>query len=202
MVVAAMIPKAKGGFRPVGILPGVYRLWAKARRDIADRWEADHARGYLSSAKGNGSADTMWRMGLRHEVGNAEGDAAGVIAEDLASFFETVDREILMEEAAALGFPMPILRGALSMYSAARMITLQGRVARELYPTVGVVAGCSLAMALTKLLYVRVLDRVTAEMPSGVKLDAHVDDSPFRLSVRLSASSATSFRPARFSPTL
>ncbi len=176
LVVTALIPKPKGGFRPIGVLPAVYRLWAKARRDLTDPWEAQYSRAYLASAKGNGPTDTLWRMGVRQEVGAAEGNEAGIIAEDLAAFFETVDRRTLMREAAALNFPASVLRGALAMYSAARMVTLQGRVSREIYPTVGVVAGCSLAMSLTKLLYLRVLDAYVEKLPPTVSLDVYVDD--------------------------
>ncbi len=176
LVMTALIPKPKGGFRPVGILPAPYRLWAKARRGWADRWEQDNARPYLSSAKGNGPLDTMWRLGARQEAGTVGEDQAVVIAEDLGSFFETVDRERLMGEAAAMGYPAPILRAALGAYSSARMVTLQGRVSREIFPTVGVIAGCSLAMSLTKLLYVRALDEYVAKLPGTVSLDVHVDD--------------------------
>ncbi len=176
LVVTAMLPKPKGGYRPIGILPAPYRLWAKARRAWADRWEAEHARPYLSSAKGNGPLDTLWRMGVRQEAGTAQGDQAAVIADDLAAFFETVDRERLMIEAEALGYPRALLRGALAAYSSARMLTMQGRVAREIHPTVGVVAGCSLAMSLTKLFYLRALDNFAAQLPPTIALDVHVDD--------------------------
>ncbi len=176
MVITPLIPKPKGGFRPIGLLPAIYRLWAKARRDLADRWEADHRRAFLSSARGNGPIDTMWRMTARQEAGVARDDQAGVIAEDLAAFFETIDRNTLMREAEVLGYPIPLLRGALGAYSAARLLTLQGRVGRELYPTVGVIAGCSLAMSLTKLFYLRALDTFVSRLPPTVTLDIHVDD--------------------------
>ncbi len=176
LVITALLPKPKGGFRPIGILPGAYRVWAKARREWTDKWETDHARQYLSSARGNGALDTMWRISARQEAGTAFDDQAGVVADDLASFFETVDREVLMREARELNYPLPILRAALATYSAARMLTMQGRVAREVYPTVGVIAGCSLAMSLTKLLYLRTLDAVVARLPPRVVLDVHVDD--------------------------
>ncbi len=67
LVTTALLPKPKGGFRPVGIMPAIYRLWSKARRDLTDPWEARHSRAYLSSAKGNGPIETMWRMGVRQE---------------------------------------------------------------------------------------------------------------------------------------
>ncbi len=81
-----------------------------------------------------------------------------------------------MSEAAALGYPPALLRGALGAYSSARMLTLHGRVAREVHPTVGVIAGCSLAMSLTKLFYLRELDQFAARLPLSLSLDIHVDD--------------------------
>ncbi len=130
MVVTPLLPKPDGGFRPIGMLPGVCRLWAKSRRDAADDWEARHQRAYLSSAKGNVSLETMWRLATRQEAGVAEGAQAEIVADDLSAFFETISRETLMREAEATGYPMPLLRGALGAYSAARMLTLQGRVCR------------------------------------------------------------------------
>ncbi len=191
LVMTPLLPKPKGGFRPIGLMAGIYRVWAKARRAAADEWEAAHQRAYLSSSRGNGSIETMWRMATRQEAGVSEGEQAGIVADDLAAFFETIDREALMREAVAMGYPLPILRAALGAYSAARMLTLQGRVCRELYPTVGVVAGCSLAMSLTKLFYVRAFDAYVKTLPPAVHLDVHVDD------VTLSA-----VGPARQVPTL
>ncbi len=176
LVVTALLPKPKGGFRPIGILPAAYRLWAKARRGLADQWEAEHARPFFSSAKGNGPIDTLWRMAARQEEGTAGDDQAAIVAEDLAAFFETIDRERLMNEATAMGYPPALLRGAMAAYSSARMLTLQGRVAREVHPTEGVIAGCSLAMSLVKLFYVRELDQLVSRLPPTVTIDIHVDD--------------------------
>ncbi len=176
LVMTALLPKPKGGYRPIGILPAPYRLWAKIRRRWTDQWELENARSYLSSAKGNGSLDTLWRLSARQEAGTVGEDQAVVVAEDLAAFFETVDRHRIMEEAEAMGYPAPILRGALGAYSLPRMLTLQGRVSREMHPTVGVIAGCSLAMSLTKLFYVRAIDRLSTGLPATVSLDVHVDD--------------------------
>ncbi len=175
-VVTALVPKAKGGFRPIGLLLAIYRVWAKARRRWTDAWERDNVRPYLSAAKGNGPTDTVWRLAAKQEEGVAEGLHAAVVAEDMQAFFETIGRERLAEEAAALNFPQAVLRTALAAYSMGRMVTLQGRVAREVFPTSGVTAGCPIAMALTKVFYTRALDRCVARAPSGVHLDAFVDD--------------------------
>ncbi len=176
LVVAALLPKVAGGFRSIGLMPAVYRVWAKARRKLSDAWELRHTRPYLAAAKGNGAIDTMWRLGTRQEADVGEGLQAAVIAEDLKAFFECIGRERLAAEAEALGYPMALIRAAFGAYAHARVMTLQGRIARELYPTRGVVAGCCLAMALTKVFYVRSFDTFVARAPPGIVLDAYVDD--------------------------
>ncbi len=65
LVLTALLPKAKGGFRPIGLLPAIYRVWAKARRKYTDAWEQANARAYLSAARGNGPIDAMWRLAVR-----------------------------------------------------------------------------------------------------------------------------------------
>ncbi len=176
LIVAALLPKPKGGYRPIGMAPAVYRLWSKARRVEADEWERQHARPFFSACKGNGPVDTVWRLATKQECGAARGDVAATISEDIHAFFETVDRDRLVAEARALGFPLAILRAALAEYSAARVVSMQGRVGRELYPTVGVVAGCSLAMVLTKVYCLRAMDRFVSTAPRSVHLDTFVDD--------------------------
>lgn len=137
LVVAALLPKAKGGHRAIGLMPAAYRVWAKARRRLSDEWELRHVRPYLAATKGNGAVDTMWRLGARQEAGVGEGMQAAAIAEDLKSFFESIGRERLAAEAAALGYPMPLIRAAFGAYAHARMMTMQGRVSREVYPNRG-----------------------------------------------------------------
>ncbi len=120
--------------------------------------------------------DSVWRLAARQEAGGADGDVAVTVTEDVQAFFETLDRDRLINEAKALGFPLPIMRAALAAYSSARMISMCGRVSREVYPTTGIIAGCSLAMTLTKVYSVRALDELAMEMPAEVRLDTYVDD--------------------------
>ncbi len=176
LVVATLLPKPAGGYRPIGLAPAVYRLWSKARRTTADEWEQRHRRSFFAACSGNGPLDALWRMTARHEAGIAEGEVAASVTEDLQSFFENIDRDHLLAEAAALGFPLPIVRAALAAYSSARMLSMGGRMGREMYPTIGVVAGCSLAMVLTKIYCLRALEEYAREAPPGVKLDTFVDD--------------------------
>ncbi len=176
MIVAALLPKPSGGYRPIGMAPAIYRLWAKARRAEADAWERRHPRPFFSATKGNGPADSIWRLAAQQEARVADGHVAATVSEDVQAFFETLDRGRLLREARALGFPVPIVKAALAAYSNARVISMSGRTARECYPSVGIVAGCSLAMALTKVYSLRAMDDLVEKIPKGVKLDTFVDD--------------------------
>ena len=175
-VTMPLIPKPKGGFRPIGLLLGAYRLWAKARRTEADQWERRNPRAFFSAAAGNGPLDTVWRQAARQEAGTAEGLEAAATLDDLAAFYESISRDKLAEEAKATGFPFQLLKASLSMYAAPRLITMAGRIAKELYPRHGIIAGCALATTHVKVYYLRDLDRFVQEIPPHIHLDVHVDD--------------------------
>ncbi len=95
---------------------------------------------------------------------------------DLESFFEGIDRNLLAKEAAALGFPMQVLRPCLAAYSGPRMVAMHGKVAKEVCPKKGVIAGCAFATVYVKVLMLRALGRAAARLPDGVTLDAYIDD--------------------------
>eukprot|EP00959_Pyramimonas_sp_CCMP1952_P183158 3829413-Pyramimonas_sp.AAC.1 len=46
VVLMYLIPKVPVGVRPIGVFCAPYRVWAKARRPIANEWEKRNARPY------------------------------------------------------------------------------------------------------------------------------------------------------------
>ena len=48
----ALLPKATGGHRTIGLFVAPVRLWAKARRPLCEAWEADHERDYWGDSQG------------------------------------------------------------------------------------------------------------------------------------------------------
>ena len=99
-----------------GILAAACRLWAKARRQQADAWEDKHFQGFCSAACENSPAETVWRQAARQEAAKANEEEAAAIVVDMASFCETIPREILLQEARATGFPTRILMASLDAY--------------------------------------------------------------------------------------
>ena len=64
ITITVMLPRPEGGFRPIGLLALLPRVWMKARREAADRWEADTHRSFLYAGKGCG-ADSSGHRAVR-----------------------------------------------------------------------------------------------------------------------------------------
>jgi hypothetical protein len=176
LITMPLIGKPSGGFRAIGMMTMLYRVWAKARRKYADEWEDAHKRPYWSADKANGPADTIWRQEARQEARVAEGGQAATLIYDMEAFYESIDRELLLERARATGFPEPLIRVCLAAYGGPRMLSMEGALAREMYPTRGIIAGCGLATTLVKVYCVAPFDKVQKALPAPVHLDAHIDD--------------------------
>ena len=41
-LIVALLAKPSGGFRPIGVFPGIYRLWMKSRGGLCMQWESSH----------------------------------------------------------------------------------------------------------------------------------------------------------------
>ncbi len=189
--VMPLIAKARGGHRGIASLVGLYRLWARLRREATRAWEAANDRPYFAAGKGRGPQDAVWRQAARAEAAVSTRRQAATVLWDLSSFFETVRRVPLWHRARRLGFPLVLLRVALNAYAAPRALSMNGALARPLVADDGVLAGCGLAMTLTKIFVIESLDRVMVllrpqpalpppardgdEVPDAI-VDMYVDD--------------------------
>ena len=176
-----MIPKASGGVRPIGLFTGLHRIWAKARRPLADSWEKEHREDFFAAATGQSAIDTVWRQALAAEQAVHSKNACGAVLVDLSAFFEHLDHEVLWDRALDANFPEPITRLAVASYRAPRHITQDGRIAPPLAADRGVIAGCGLATTWVKVYCWKPLKQFTARHPQ-VTLDAYIDD--FTLSAK------------------
>jgi hypothetical protein len=174
-VVTVLIPKAKGGLRPIGLFSGIYRLWARARRPEAADWDRSHDRAYFSAREGNGALDTVWDQAFRAERDTADGSAAAAVLVDMKSFYEHFDHNLLEERAESTGFFKKLTALALAAYRAPRYITSRGKLTAPLHPKRGVIAGCGFATTWVKVYCVDALDKFQRRHPK-VKLDAYIDD--------------------------
>lgn len=60
--IVVLLPKADGGFRPIGLLPWSIRVWTRARREAVARWESAVQRPFLYAGKGMGADIVAWKQ--------------------------------------------------------------------------------------------------------------------------------------------
>jgi len=59
-VAVCLLPKPKGGNRPIGIFTACSRVHGEVRLKYVQDWELKNGRAYLACAKGSGSLDVVW----------------------------------------------------------------------------------------------------------------------------------------------
>ena len=64
-LVVQMLPKPKGGFRPIVWFGAVARVWERARRREAAAWMASMTRPYWAFTAGAGAELTVWRQQIK-----------------------------------------------------------------------------------------------------------------------------------------
>ena len=170
----ALLAKAAGGFRPIGLFSSGYRLWGRAPRNMASDWEAAHPRQYLAASAFNGASDVVWRQSLRSELGVRKKQAAATLLWDLRKFYEGMRLDLLEQRAAALGFPEQITSVCLTAYRGARFVTMASISTGPFYSINGVIAGCSMATTFVRIYVMPVFD--TLDIPRSVMLDIYIDD--------------------------
>jgi exonuclease III len=174
-VVIALIPKAKGGTRPIGLFNGTHRLWTRSRKPVATAWENDNACSMFAAASGQAALDTVWAQSLRAETADGHNNVAAAALFDLKSFFDMVRHEHLGTRSRRTRFPMKLARLGIDGYRAPRYVQRGGCISSALHPARGIVAGCGLATTFVKIACLDVFKRLQARHPN-VRFDAYIDD--------------------------
>ncbi len=174
-VTIVLLPKGDGAYRPIGLFPPLVRLWMRLRRDMVVEWEARNDRDFLFAGQGRGAQRAAWAQASRAEVAAASGVCFAQVLLDLAKCFERVPHDLLVAEAVALNYPLPLLRLSLAAYGLPRVMTIDGVCSSMVIARQGITAGSGMATTELRVLLLRLLDRVRAKYP-GIGLAAYVDD--------------------------
>ena len=153
-----------GGVRTIGLLPTLYRIWARLREGAVREWEHRFNRHYFSFGAGKSAPNAIFRMLVDAEAALAKGDEAAAPFLDLEKFYENVGHAVVMRAACATGFPVTVVKLAVAMYGAQRRLTREGCASKAVSCWKGIIAGCSHATAVVKLIMVGPLDRFLADI--------------------------------------
>ena len=131
-----LIPKAKPGFRTIALMPALYRLWARIRGRHMREWEMRNLSKRLLYQRGGSCIDAVWRQAVVAEAASAGQAYTCSFLWDMSSFFDFLDRGLLVGRAVASGMPTTLLQVSLCMYQSMRAMELEGgrpnyRVLRE-----------------------------------------------------------------------
>ena len=70
MVIVVLLAKADGGYRPIGLIPALPRIWMRVRRSAAKQWEDMQARDYLYAGAAKGATVAAWKQSARAPAQN------------------------------------------------------------------------------------------------------------------------------------
>jgi hypothetical protein len=116
LVVVVLLPKLDGGFRTIGLLPLLPRVWMRARRSIAKMWEKENSRPYPYAGEARGATVAAWKQAARAELAATLGTDYGQVLLDLVKAFERIPHHVLVREARRLGYPAWLIRLSLATY--------------------------------------------------------------------------------------
>eukprot|EP00973_Karenia_brevis_P025146 3467985-Karenia_brevis.AAC.1 len=122
LVLIVLLPKAAGGFRPIGLFPTLIRVWMRARYGLAKAWQATNSLPVTFGGVGKSAQHAAWQAAMTAECAALEHLDHLQALLDLVKAFETVPHFILVRCAAARGYPMALLRLSIASYRLARSV--------------------------------------------------------------------------------
>ena len=170
--------KKSGAYRVVGNLTTFYRIWTRVRLPIVQDWERDRPSDIFWATAGRGADVAVHAAAIQCDVAVSKGRTAAGGQIDVWKCFEVLTHVTIVEQALLSGFPLDILRVAISMYRSERYLVLDKATAGPVFCAKGVTAGCTLAMAILRSTLLPTLEDFYHEVcaPKEITLQVFVDD--------------------------
>ena len=145
-IVATLIPKLKGeveAFRSIGMMPSLYRVWARCRAPLAKQWERSHKHPALGHQSGRSLLELVFVQAMLSEAGahGEEQEESAAFLWDMSNFYEHVPRATLWDHGAIQDFNAGVMAVVLNQYASPRVVTYGGVARHTLYPSRGLRRG-------------------------------------------------------------
>ena len=173
----AMLAKNVSIERPIGLCDVVYKAWLQVRYSLVQAWMKQYElRAPWDAAKPGVTCLTVSIARIfRSELAVATGRHRATVYLDLTTFYETLAHSRLIASAQELAFPASLLNIAIQIYRGARIIDAEGSMSPVTFTSCGVIAGCPVAPALSKLALYRPCKAVV-DTGLSAGLDTWIDD--------------------------
>ena len=122
----ALIGKAGGGERAVGIMCGAYRIYCKCAKPQIDEWSQSQTRFWDDAVKGSAPLQAALRRTMFAECEAADAKHVAFAFGDYKSFYDTLEWAAVFRCADNLEYPKePIVLGA-QLHFASRVLVVDG----------------------------------------------------------------------------
>ncbi len=171
---SASIGKQGGGSRTIGLTPMWHRLFGKADTTVRE-WESNNVKEFDKAGKGKSALTTAALLSLKTEIDVALNYFVVSAFHDIKKFFDSMDPNILFHAVLEQGFPKGTFVLAIAAHLAPRILLLQSYCSAPIPITASILAGCFVAIALTKV-YMRKELCSVQDKNAEVDLDIYIDD--------------------------
>eukprot|EP00971_Amphidinium_carterae_P192870 3827326-Amphidinium_carterae.1 len=170
-----LIPKPDGGLRPIGLTPLFFRVWGRIR--------SEYCKCFMSNLRFESVTGVSWKTctraayeaQFRLESAAMKGDKVLALMLDISKFFERIKHDAMISLAREAGFPVRLAWTAARLYRAPRIIRYGLFASEQIHVKGGVIAGCSIAMALAAVYMLRIHEDLS-KLDSNIFLTGMVDD--------------------------
>ena len=148
-----LLPKNSEIERPIALMHILLKSWMKLRWSLLDQWMKSFApqAWWDSCGPGCSCLDIAVRRLLQYECTHTQAEHRITLYLDLSCFYETISHSRLVAHAEAVAFPPLLLWGAISAYRGPRLLSADGLIGPPAHASRGVLAGCPVAVALSKV---------------------------------------------------
>ena len=171
-----LLPKAEGGFRPIGLFPTEIRIWFRVRLLTIKNWEKQNEMDSVYGGPGMGAQKAAFQIAVVAETAALERIEFGAGLLDLVKAFETVPHHILVQIALEMGYPLVLLRLCLASYRIKRSIGIEGVYSKTVVATRGIIAGSGTATTELKLLLLPLMKMQKQQWANSLIAKVYVDD--------------------------
>ena len=152
-----LMGKPAGGTRPIALMPMIYRLWTKIRREQIDSWEQAWAGPWDAAVKGSSALRAAILGMLQDEVAVYRGRNTLTTLWDEEKFYDNIDILQLINKSKEVEYPIAILILGLQLHMSPRGLKCYHHCPGPVLPRSGIIAGCSQSFTFARILLYKIL---------------------------------------------
>jgi len=104
----ALLGKPGGGERPIALMPMLYRVWMRLRKNLVTGWDDKKHEFWDTAVKGSSPLQATYRRLCMDEMAVLQKSSVASCLWDMAKFYDSIDWRVLAVQAPKHGYPIRI----------------------------------------------------------------------------------------------